>query len=197
MSNPKQIVFTGLPGSGKTSVGQAVATRLGLSFKDVDQVISQQLSMSIPQIFASRGEEGFRDLEVTVTGQILGSDTGVVSLGGGALTRSETCNALKNKVVVFLDVSPQQAAARLGKDSKRPLLAHAADTATKIAKLQDERRQTYLATATFTILADGSIEEVANEVIKALGSPPIQTPIAITIYRLPEICYRLKQMVSA
>lgn len=168
MSYPKQIVFTGLPGSGKTSVGQVVATRLGLSFKDVDQVISQQLSMSIPQIFASRGEEGFRDLEVTITGQILGSNTGVVSLGGGALSSSETRSALENKVVVFLDVSPQQAAARLGKDSKRPLLAHAADTATTIAKLQDERRQTYLATATLTILADGSIEEVANEVIKAL-----------------------------
>lgn len=169
MSSPKQIVFTGLPGSGKSSVGQALANRLRLSFKDVDQVISQQLSMSIPQIFASRGEDGFRDLEVTVTRQILGSNTGVVSLGGGALTRAETRRALANKVVVFLDVSPQEAAARIGKDSKRPLLAGAGDTAAKIAKLHDERREAYLATATVTIVADGSIEEVAKAVIEALG----------------------------
>ena len=122
MTSQKQIVFIGLPGSGKTSVGRLVASRLACSFRDADQVLSEQAGMSIPEIFATRGEDGFRELEVKTIAELLASDTAVLALGGGALTREETRLALTGKDVVFLDVSPSQAAARVGKGTDLSLI---------------------------------------------------------------------------
>ena len=135
MTSPKQVIFIGLPGSGKTSVGRLVAARLGCSFRDADQVLSEQAGMSIPEIFATRGEDGFRELEVKTIAELLASDAGVISLGGGALIREETRSALAGKDVVFLDVSLFQAAARVGKVASRPLLADVDSPIGKLAQL--------------------------------------------------------------
>lgn len=169
MTSQKQIVFIGLPGSGKTSVGRLVAARLGCSFRDADQVLSEQAGMSIPEIFATRGEEAFRDLEVKTIAELLASDTAVIALGGGALTRGETRFALTGKDVVFLDVSLSQAATRVGKAANRPLLAHSDNLSAKLAQLDAERRESYLAAATLIVPADGSLSEVSSAVMRGLG----------------------------
>ena len=169
MTSPKQIVLIGLPGSGKTSVGRLVAARLGCSFRDADQVLSQKAGMSIPEIFATRGEDGFRDLEVKTIAELLAGDTAVIALGGGALTREETRLALTGKDVVFLDVSLSQAEARVGKAATRPLLAHSDNLNAKLAQLDAERRDSYLAVATLIVPADGSLSEVSSAVMRGLG----------------------------
>lgn len=184
MSSPKQIIFIGLPGSGKTSVGRLVAARLGYSFRDADQVLCQQAGMSIPEIFATRGEDGFRDLEAKIIAELLTSDIAVISLGGGALTREETRLSLVGKDVVFLDVSLSHAAARVGQDATRPLLADTENPGIKLAQLEKERRASYLAAATLTIPADGSLAEVSSEVIRRLGRQEA----------LPVRCYDLRSL---
>ncbi|WP_122820523.1 3-dehydroquinate synthase [Varibaculum vaginae] len=168
MSVQKQIVFIGLPGSGKTSVGRLVAGRLGRSFSDADQEISRQVGMNIPEIFSAHGEEYFRDLEVEVITKLLRDDIGVIALGGGALTREETAAALADKEVVFLDVSPVVAGARVGEESGRPLLEGSENPRKRIAKLEQQRRAGYLAAATLSVPADGSLSEVATAVIRGL-----------------------------
>lgn len=169
MTSPKQIVFVGLPGSGKTSVGRLVAARLGCSFRDADQVLSEQAGMSIPEIFATRGEDGFRELEVKTIAELLASDAGVISLGGGALTREETRSALAGKDVVFLDVSLSQAAARVGKAANRPLLADIDSSIGKLAQLEAERRDSYLEAATLIVPANGTLSQVSSAVMRGLG----------------------------
>lgn len=169
MTSPKQIIFIGLPGSGKTSVGRLVAARLGCSFRDADQVLSEQAGMKIPEIFATRGEDGFRELEVKTIAELLASDTAVLALGGGALTREETRSALAGKEVVFLDVSLSQAAARVGKDANRPLLADVDSPRGKLAQLEAERRDSYLEAATLIVPANGTLSEVSSAVIRGLG----------------------------
>lgn len=169
MTRQKQIVFVGLPGSGKTSVGRLVAARLGCSFRDADQVLSEQAGMSIPEIFATRGEDGFRELEVKTIAELLASDAGVISLGGGALTREETRLALAGKDVVFLDVSLSQAAARVGKAANRPLLADVDSPSGKLAQLEAERRDSYLEAATLIVPANGTLSEVSSAVMRGLG----------------------------
>ncbi len=168
MNAKKQIVFIGLPGSGKTSVGSLVAARLGRAFIDADQEISRQAQMSIPEIFTTRGEDAFRDLEVKVIDELLRSNIEVLALGGGALTRPETAAALADKEVVFLDVSPTVAGARVGKDSMRPLLQASENPGHQIAKLEQQRRANYLEAATLSVPADGSLSEVATAVIRGL-----------------------------
>lgn len=168
MTVEKQIVFIGLPGSGKTSVGRLVAARLGRTFCDADQEISRQAAMTIPEIFSTRGEDYFRDLEVDVIAQLLHGNAGVIALGGGALTRPETVAAIADKEVVFLNVSPATAGARIGEDSARPLLKGSENPSQKIAQLEKQRRANYLAAATLSVPADGSLSEVATAVIRGL-----------------------------
>lgn len=169
MTSQKQIVFIGLPGSGKTSVGRLVASRLACSFRDADQVLSEQAGISIPEIFATRGEDGFRELEVKTIAELLASDTAVIALGGGALTREETRLALTGKDVVFLDVSPSQAAARVGKGTDRPLLTGADSPCGKLAQLAVQRRDSYLEAATLIVPANGTLSEVSSAVMRGLG----------------------------
>lgn len=169
MTSQKQIVFIGLPGSGKTSVGRLVASRLACSFRDADQVLSEQVGMSIPEIFATRGEDGFRELEVKTIAELLASDTAVLALGGGALTREETRLALAGKDVVFLDVSLSQAAARVGKGTNRPLLADTDSPRGKLAQLAAQRRDSYLEAATLIVPANGTLSEVSSAVMRGLG----------------------------
>lgn len=186
MSDKKQIVFIGLPGSGKTSVGRLVAGRLGRTFSDADQEISRQAGISIPEIFATHGEDYFRDLEVEVISRLLRGDTGVIALGGGALTRADTAAALADKEVVFLDVSPAVAGARVGQDSMRPLLQGSDNPSKKITKLEAERRASYLAAATLSVPADGSLSEVATAVIRGLKLEETR----------PVRCYDLKSLAA-
>lgn len=99
----RRIVFLGMPCSGKTSIGKAVAKQLNCPFLDMDEVIEKRMKMTIPQIFERYGEDTFRQLE-KILAQKLGKTKGVViSTGGGIVLRSESIEPLvKNSFVIFL-----------------------------------------------------------------------------------------------
>ena len=100
----ENIVLVGMPGCGKSTVGKAVAHRLGREFVDSDDVIEQQAGMPIPEIFEREGQEGFRARESAVLAQLGGQSGLVIATGGGCVTRWENYYHLRqNGCIVFLE----------------------------------------------------------------------------------------------
>jgi len=125
---PGPVALVGFMGAGKSSVGRALAARLGLAFVDCDEVIAREAG-PIPQIFARSGEAGFRSLEREVVRRVL-ADAGVhprvVALGGGAVLSSEVREALAGfPLVVWLTAPIDDLWRRVtsGGEAERPLAA--------------------------------------------------------------------------
>lgn len=114
------VVLIGPPAAGKTRVGKALASRLGVPFIDTDALVSGSHG-PIPEIFRTKGEPHFRELEREAVQEALSHDA-VVSLGGGAVTNPDTRSDLREKRVVLLTISEDAVIHRLNPE-KRPLLA--------------------------------------------------------------------------
>lgn len=99
----ENIILIGMPGCGKSTVGQELAHRLGRKFVDADAVVEEQAGLSIPEIFAAEGEAGFRQKETSVLSQ-LGKESGtVIATGGGCVTRVENLPLLRqNGTIIWL-----------------------------------------------------------------------------------------------
>ncbi len=99
----ENIILIGMPGCGKSTVGQELAHRLGRKFVDADAVVEEQAGLSIPEIFAAEGEAGFRQKETAVLSQ-LGKESGtVIATGGGCVTREENLPLLRqNGTLIWL-----------------------------------------------------------------------------------------------
>ena len=99
----KNIALIGMPGSGKTSVGRALADLLGRPFADVDESITARAGKSVAEIFATEGEEAFRRLETQALAELSRQSGSVVAAGGGVVTRAENRSLLRqNSTVVWL-----------------------------------------------------------------------------------------------
>ena len=97
----ENIVLTGMPGSGKTTVGQYLANELGRRFYDTDAEIVKKTGKEISALFAEIGNDGFRALEAEVIAEISGHVTGaVIATGGGAVLRDDNVRALKRKTLL-------------------------------------------------------------------------------------------------
>ena len=116
------IVFVGVPGAGKSTVGKLVADFIGWQFFDVDLVIETNAGKPISNIFTDDGEATFRQLEASTIAALLLNEKSVISLGGGALGNDETRASLKDHVVVWLQTGLSQAVDRVGMNRNRPLL---------------------------------------------------------------------------
>lgn len=144
------VALVGTSGAGKTTIGRLLAERLGVAFVDVDAEIERRTGLEIRQIFASHGERHFRDLERDLTVDALGRP-GVVSLGGGAPMTPGVADALRrHRNVVWLQVDPLVAAARIGRDPHRPLLGHG-DVAATLAEMLAVRGPVYADVASLAI----------------------------------------------
>jgi shikimate kinase len=113
-------------GSGKTTIGQLVASKLGIAFRDTDHVIEERAGKSVSDIFLEDGEDEFRILEKKVLRDELLSDDTVLALGGGAPISVDAQSALRAiaSPVVYLDISLATVAPRIGFNRDRPLLLH-------------------------------------------------------------------------
>ena len=140
----ERVFLVGLSGSGKTTVGRLLAEQLGWEFVDSDTHIEQRAGRALEVIFAEEGEAEFRALEAAALREIAGRSRVVVATGGGAPTSAASREAIASGLVIWLDVTPERAAARLAADpvtAIRPLLA--GDPLARLEALFEARRPLY------------------------------------------------------
>jgi shikimate kinase len=164
LGSAETVSLAGMMGSGKSTVARELARLLGRRLVDTDAEVERRAGRRVAALFAERGEPAFRALERAVVGGIAGPV--VVSLGGGAFC--DPANAerlLRVGKVVFLDVSPAEAARRIGEGAGRPLAGQWEGLLR--ARLPLYRR------AHLTVSVDGrSPDAVARRVAALLGGTP-------------------------
>ena len=122
MKSKENLVFIGMMGSGKSSIGSMVSKKLNLNFFDTDQLIENDQKMKISKIFEIKGEAFFRDIEKNITLNILKNKKGVIALGGGAfITRAIKTEVLENHLSFWLDWDTDTIINRIKNSKKRPL----------------------------------------------------------------------------
>lgn len=160
-------VLVGPPGAGKTTVGQELARRLGVAFRDTDADVEARVGKAIADVFVEDGEATFRAYEREAIAAALREHAGVLALGGGAVLAAETRTLLSGHTVVFLSVGLPDAVARVGLAQSRPVLA--LNPRGMLKRLLDERRPFYEEVATVTIVTDGRpVADVVDELLAAL-----------------------------
>ena len=101
MKSKKNLVFLGMMGSGKSSIGLIISKKLGIDFIDIDQEIEKKLGMKISNIFKKKGEKYFRIVEKEITIKQLGERESVIALGGGAFINKDIRTEVLNQCISF------------------------------------------------------------------------------------------------
>ena len=160
LQKTENIVLSGMPGAGKSTVGKRLAEGLKRDFFDLDEEIVRVAGCPISDIFANEGEAAFRNLETRVLGEVLSHKKNIVlATGGGAILRDENVDLLhRNGKIYFID----RPLAALLPTPDRPLASSAED----IRRRYEERYALYCATADCRIDGDGSIDEVTERIRK-------------------------------
>ena len=164
MSN--QIILIGPPGAGKSTIGHSLAKKMKVKFADTDALIEAKLDKKISDIFVDLGEPVFRTQELIVLAEVLQSDNGVISLGGGAPISPQAQELLRNSgaIVIFLDISLGKAAARVGFNRDRPLLL--GNPRAQWNELMSSRRPIYESLATAVVQVDDrSVNEICADIL--------------------------------
>jgi shikimate kinase len=138
------LILVGLPGSGKTTIGQAVAQRTNRTFLDIDQEIERREGRSIGQIFGEKGEPYFRKKERDITEELTFFGNMIVSPGGGWIANPEVVALVRPPAkMIYLKVSPETALKRLGPmRAMRPLL-NRPDPLGELKRLLEARKAAY------------------------------------------------------
>lgn len=155
----QNIILIGLPACGKSTAGKRLAEITGREFFDSDDEIEKREGMTIPQIFAEKGEEAFRDIESEVIKELSKKNGVIIATGGGAVLRSENVNALKsNGKIIFLDRNPDT----LIPTSNRPVFNKKA----KIKALYDVRYPIYSGAADIHLKVKGRYRDVGDKIYR-------------------------------
>jgi shikimate kinase len=162
-----KLVIVGPPGAGKTTIGQSVAARLGVQFRDTDIDIENTAGKPISEIFIDEGEEHFRALERAAIVTALGGHDGVLALGGGAILDPDTRKDLIEPTVAYLEVDVPDAVRRIGLNRDRPLLI--GNPRQQLRALLDQRRPLYVEVATFVIDASEDVDTVTADIVGRLS----------------------------
>ena len=126
MKSKKNLVFLGMMGSGKSSIGLLVSKKLKFNFFDIDKEIERKLGIKIVDIFKSQGEDYFREIEEKVTLKILKNQTSVISLGGGSfLNKNIKKEILENHLSFWLNWKNDTLINRIKNNKNRPLTLNA------------------------------------------------------------------------
>ena len=177
MANPdtRPIALIGLMGAGKSAVARVLGERLGVSVADLDSMIEAVEGCSVSELFERAGEAWFRRRESELRAEALRSGVHVVACGGGVVLYAESRRQLRERCrVVWLEVSPVEAARRVGRGAsdaarKRPLLAGGA-AAKRLEQLLAERASLYEAAAHVRVPTTGrTLAHVAGDVLAALA----------------------------
>ena len=174
MSGSDNIILAGFMGSGKSTVAEIVASRLGIVVADTDDLIVEEAGMEIPEIFGREGETGFRNREEEMVRRVTSDgERKVIALGGGALLREANREVLKAAGTLFyLKVSAEVATERLASVTDRPLLK-GRPLEESVRELLAERVEVYESCCEHEIDTDGlTAEEVAERVVSILEPGP-------------------------
>lgn len=159
------VVITGFMGTGKTSVGRALAERLSLPFVDSDTLVEQQEGRTVAEIFATDGESYFRSAEKRALATALAIPGAVVASGGGAIVDPDNLREMKAAApVVCLTASAEVIERRTrAQGATRPLLAEPDPTA-RIAQLLEQRRDAYAQADLEIDTSNRGLEELVDEI---------------------------------
>ncbi len=166
----KNIFLVGFMGAGKTAVGKVLAGKTGFEYRDADKIAETKAGMTVTEIFAARGEEGFRELESEILASLAKGERQVVSTGGGAVMRPANIETMKNGgVIVYLKASPETIWERVKHSKTRPLL-QVENPFETVKELLSKRAHLYeLADA--IVATDGQTPaEIAGEIVTFLAS---------------------------
>ena len=165
MDSIKNLVFLGMMGSGKSSIGYLVSKKLNLVFMDIDKLIEEQAGVSISEIFKDKGENYFRTLEQKITLEALKNINNVISLGGGGFINDKIRKeVLMNHFSFWLDWDELVLLKRIKDSKKRPLAFQATDR--EIKQLIKKRAKKY-SKAQFKINCNNLTKtEIVKKVIK-------------------------------
>ncbi|MBC7252560.1 MAG: shikimate kinase [Actinobacteria bacterium] len=165
MERRENLALIGFMGAGKSTVGAALARRLGMDFVDLDGVIAGEAGMSIPEIFDREGEEGFRERESRALRKELKGAGKVLACGGGIVLRPENVDLLRERcLVVYLRVDRNTVLNRVGEGEGRPLLA-GGPLPRRVEELLSEREEKYLRASHAVVEAGGRTPEgIAEEI---------------------------------
>ncbi|HEX9704339.1 MAG TPA: shikimate kinase [Gemmatimonadales bacterium] len=162
----RHIVLIGLPGSGKTTVGQLVATRLGAAFVDIDAVIARREGRPIAMIFAEKGEGAFREMEKKEMETTLATEPTVIAPGGGWAAQAGSLEGLRSSSwLVYLKTRAETAAQRAGPEGNRPVLS-GEDPVARMRVLLKERESSYVQAEVQVETDRRTPEQVAAEVVR-------------------------------
>ena len=165
MKSKENLVFLGMMGSGKSSIGSLVAKKLDLDFVDIDKEIEKKLGISIKEIFKRKGENYFRKFEEKITLNKLKLSSTVISLGGGAFINQKIRRVvLKKNISFWLNWSDQILLDRIRNSTKRPVAYKLSDD--KLIEIIGERSSLY-SKALYEIKCDNlSKNEIVAKVLR-------------------------------
>ena len=156
----ENIVLIGMPSSGKSTVGKIISSVTGRAFVDTDEIVEKKYGLSIPEIFKTRGEAVFRDMEAEAVKEAASGTGLVIATGGGAVLREENIKSLRQNGLIYFIDRPLFA---LMPTVDRPL----SSSREAIEKRYSERYLLYKSAADFIIDADCEAKEVAKKILSA------------------------------
>lgn len=161
------LILIGYRGTGKSTVGKLLASRLGWDSVSTDALIVEQAKLPIPEIVSQFGWDHFRDLETAVCQGLQGKDHLVIDTGGGVILRDVNVKTIKPCGMLFwLTATVETISRRIGGDSQRPSLTSGKTFIEEIEEVLQERTPKYQAAADFIIETDSrSADQIANQVL--------------------------------
>jgi len=163
------IVLIGFMGAGKTTISDYLSVAFAMDIVEMDQVIAEREEMSIPDIFATYGEEYFRNLETELLIEMQNQKNTVISCGGGVAMRERNVAEMKkNGKVILLTASPETIYERVKDSNDRPVL-NGRKNVKGISELMEQRREKYEAAADIVVNTDGkTVLQVCEDLVQQL-----------------------------
>ena len=165
----QNIFLIGFMGAGKSTIAKVLQRELGMELVEMDERIVKEQGMSINDIFAQKGEDGFRDIESQLVIDIGKNKNSIVSCGGGVVVRPQNVeNMKKSGKIVFLTATPETILERVKNGKDRPLL-NGHMNVEYISELMEKRRQMYEDAADVKVSTDSkTVGEICTEIIRAV-----------------------------
>lgn len=162
------LYLVGMMGTGKTTLGSQLASRLGYHFLDTDALAEKLAGREIAELFDKEGERAFRTLETRVLSQVSARTQTVIATGGGIVTQPANWTYLRRGLVIWLDVPISELATRLSGDTTRPLLKDTVALTAKLETLMAERRSHYARADIHIVHKGTSVDQTCDLILTAI-----------------------------